>query len=45
VDMQVGRVILDLGCTRNRDSKFHRTVDLYWHVKTLMAQSMKPTGG
>jgi hypothetical protein len=41
VDRLVGKVILDLGCTKNMDSKFHMTVELYWHVKTLMAQSMK----
>jgi hypothetical protein len=41
----VGKVILDLGCCRNRDSKFFRTVEFNWHVKILMAHSMKPQEG
>jgi hypothetical protein len=35
VDGQVGDIIHVLGCTRNRDTKFHRTMELYWHVKEM----------
>jgi hypothetical protein len=42
VDEQVGDIVPDLGCTRNRDTKFHRTVELYWHVKTMVATGMLP---
>jgi hypothetical protein len=42
VDKQVGDIVPDLGCTRNRATKFHRTLELYWHVKTMVSQRMQP---
>jgi hypothetical protein len=39
---QVGEIVPDLGYTRNRDIKFHRIVELYWHAKTMVAQGMLP---
>jgi hypothetical protein len=38
----VGEIFLDLGCTRNRDTKFHRTMELYRHAKTMVAQGVLP---
>jgi hypothetical protein len=35
VDGHVGDIIHVLGCTRNRDTKFHCTMELYWHVKEM----------
>jgi hypothetical protein len=42
VEAQVGSFILDLGCTRTRNSKFYRTLELYWHTKTMVAMGMLP---
>jgi hypothetical protein len=42
VEHQVGGIILDLGCTRTRNSKFYRTLELYWHTKTMVALGMFP---
>jgi hypothetical protein len=33
VDRHVGDLISDSGCTKNQDTKFHCTVELYWHTK------------
>lgn len=38
VDGQVGDIVPDLGCTRNRDTKFHCMMELYRHVKAMVAQ-------
>jgi hypothetical protein len=27
--------IMDNGTSRSRETKYHRTINLYWHVKTL----------
>jgi hypothetical protein len=37
VEEQVGGIIPDLGCTRTRNSKFYRTLELNWHTKTMVA--------
>jgi len=29
MDQEVGDIIPDLGCTRNMDTKFYRTMELY----------------
>jgi hypothetical protein len=29
VDKQVGDIVPDLGCTQNRDTKFHKMLELY----------------
>jgi hypothetical protein len=42
VDLKVGRVIPDLGCTKTRNSKFFHTLELCWHVKTMVALDMLP---
>jgi hypothetical protein len=42
VEYQVGGLIPDLGCTRTRNSKFFRTLELYWHTKTMVALGMLP---
>jgi hypothetical protein len=42
VDEEVGGIVPDLGCTRNKDAKFNRTVELYWHVKIVVALGMLP---
>jgi hypothetical protein len=42
VDLQVGRVIPDLGCTKTQNSKFFHTLELYWHVKMMVALDMLP---
>jgi hypothetical protein len=42
VDGRVGDIIPNLGCTINRDTKFYRTVELYWHVKAMVAQGRMP---
>jgi hypothetical protein len=36
VDRQVRNIIPDLGCTENKDITFHRTLELYWHVKAMV---------
>jgi hypothetical protein len=38
----VGEIFLDLAYTKNRDTKFHCTMDLYWHAKTMVAQGVLP---
>jgi hypothetical protein len=38
----VGDIIPNLGCTQTRESKFYRTLELYWHTKTMVAQGMLP---
>lgn len=40
VDAEVGRVIPDPGHSRGRDSKFSKIVDLYWHVKEMVASKI-----
>jgi hypothetical protein len=40
VDLKVGRVIPDLGCTKSRNSKFFHTLELFWHVKTMIVLDM-----
>jgi hypothetical protein len=42
VEHQVGGIIPDLGCTRTRNSKFYRTLELYWHTKMMVALGMLP---
>jgi hypothetical protein len=42
VEEQVSGIITDLGCTRTRNSKFYRTLKLYWHTKTMVALGMLP---
>jgi hypothetical protein len=42
VEAQVGSFIPDLGCTRTHNSKFYRTLELYWHTKTMVAMGMLP---
>jgi hypothetical protein len=42
VEAQLGGFIPDLGCTKSRNSKFFRTLELYWHTKTLVAIGMLP---
>ena len=37
VDDVVGLVIPDLGHLRDQDSKYAKIVDLYWHVKDMIA--------
>jgi hypothetical protein len=39
VDLQVGWETPDLGCTKTQNSKFFHTLELYWHVKTMVALS------
>jgi hypothetical protein len=34
----VGDLVPDLGCTRNKGTKFFRTIELYLHVKNMVAQ-------
>jgi len=38
---QVGNITPHVGCTRNKDTKFHPIVELYWHAKTIVTQGMK----
>jgi hypothetical protein len=40
IEQLVGGLILDLGCTRIRNSKFLRTLELYWNTKTMVALGM-----
>jgi hypothetical protein len=42
VDLQVGWVIPDMGCTKTQNSKLFHTLELYWHVKTMVALDMLP---
>jgi hypothetical protein len=42
VEAQVGSFIPDLGCTRTRNSNFYKTLELYWHTKTMVAMGMLP---
>lgn len=39
VDEEVGKVISDHGHSRSRDLKYAKMVDLYWHVKEMMASN------
>jgi hypothetical protein len=41
-DLQVGRVIPDMGCTRTQKSKLFERLELYWHVKTMVALDILP---
>jgi hypothetical protein len=36
------QLFLDLGCSRNMDTKFYMTLELYWHMKTMVTQGMLP---
>jgi hypothetical protein len=40
VDFHVGGLIPDIGCTRNRNSKFFCTLELYWHMKMMVSLGM-----
>jgi hypothetical protein len=42
VDFQVGGVISELGCSRTKNCKFSHTLELYWHVKTMVSFRMLP---
>jgi hypothetical protein len=42
VDEKVGEIIPDLDCSRNRDTKFHGIMELYWKAKTMVARGMFP---
>lgn len=42
VDEEAGGLVPGLGCTRTRNSIFFRTVELYWHTKTLVALGLLP---
>jgi hypothetical protein len=42
VEEQVGDIIPNLGSTKTRNSKFYRTLELYWHTKTMVALGMLP---
>lgn len=41
IDKQAGDITPNLGCTRNRETKSHYTMELYRHVKTMFAQGMR----
>jgi hypothetical protein len=38
VDEEFTRWILDIGTSRSNETKYHKTIDLYWHVKTLLGR-------
>jgi hypothetical protein len=40
VDEEFTHWILDTGTSHSRETKYHRTIDLYWHVKTLLGKVM-----
>jgi hypothetical protein len=42
VEEEVGGLILDMGCTRTKNSIFFCTIELYWHTKTLVALGLFP---
>jgi hypothetical protein len=42
IEQQVGGLISDLSCTRTHSSKFFYTLELYWHIKTMVALGMFP---
>ena len=42
VEAQIGSLIPDMGFSRTRNSKFYRTLELYWKTKTLVAMGMLP---
>jgi hypothetical protein len=33
VDAKVGDIIPEIRCTRMRESKFYKTLELYWHIR------------
>jgi hypothetical protein len=33
VDVEIGDWVLDKGASRAQDTKYHKTIDLYWHIK------------
>jgi hypothetical protein len=40
VDNQVAPFVLDLGSSIARDTKFFRTIEIYWHTKDFVAHTM-----
>jgi hypothetical protein len=42
VEHQVGGIIQNLGCTKTENSKFYMTLELYWHIKMMVALGMLP---
>jgi hypothetical protein len=42
VEFHVGVCIPDLGCTRTKNLKFYRTLEIYWHTKTMETIGMLP---
>jgi hypothetical protein len=33
--------VLDVGTSRERDTKYWKTVELYWHIKNLLGQMLQ----
>jgi hypothetical protein len=42
VEQYVGGIISYLGCTRTHNSKIFKTLELYWHTKTMVALGILP---
>jgi hypothetical protein len=42
VEVEVGGIVPDVGFTHSTNSIFFRTLELYWHTKTLVALGMLP---
>jgi hypothetical protein len=40
VDMQVPDIVPNMSCTQNSDTKFHKTMELYWHTNTMVSQGI-----
>jgi len=42
VDKEVGGIIPYVGCTRSKNSFYFWMIELYWHIKTLVALGLLP---
>lgn len=40
IDAELSPWIPDTGTSHSKETKYHRTIDLYWHMKTLLGKVM-----
>lgn len=40
MDVEIRNWVLDNGISREREPKYLKTVDLYWHIKTFMGKML-----
>ena len=40
LEMKLEGIIPDLGCTCTKNSQFYKTLELYWHTKSMVTMGM-----